>query len=88
MEGLSNVTADELVQYARAIWGVVVEKRGHEWPDMSSSDFHLICQWMEARVPLRVVLRGLEDCKGTGKTLRYYEGAVREAIAYHHKAFA
>jgi hypothetical protein len=48
---------------------------------MSPLEWLCLKAWMDTGIPLRVVLRGFRDTKGTGHTLRYYEPSVRAAYA-------
>lgn len=77
------MTQADRQQYAREVWSAF---KDHARPssrltlDMASpAEWWLISQWMADEIPLRVVLRGFEDCKGQGKTLLYYAGAVNGA---------
>lgn len=46
---------------------------------MSPDEWDLVAGWMRDGIPLRVVLRGIHDVKGRGRSLRYYAGSVNEA---------
>lgn len=63
-----------------AIWG---ERLGQE-PRGSTLDMELIRKWYQARIPLRVVRRGIQDCNGIKpgetKSLRYFGPAVADAV--------
>jgi uncharacterized protein YdaU (DUF1376 family) len=76
-------------QYGRAVWDAWREKRGRGGPEMSSAEWDLIAKWMDQSVPLRVVLRGIADCRGQltpSKPLTYAAPAVREAIQQWRKS--
>lgn len=78
----------DLGEYARAIWEAHVERRGSDFPLMTSAEFDLVRTWHRDGIPLRVVLRGLEDTKGRKSSLSYYGPSVAEAAAYWRRALA
>ncbi len=76
--------------YTRELWAEWVKRRGvTEHPPWSSAEFDLACRWHDQGVPLRIVLRGIEDCRGAQnggqRSLLYYRPAVEEAIKRHKK---
>jgi hypothetical protein len=77
------MTREDRVTYARAVWEAWRKKRGPEGPSMSSAEFHLIARLMDADVPLRIVLRGIEDTAGrvmSRTPLSYAGPAIEEAV--------
>lgn len=77
------------VDYCRAIWTAVCERSGKDPERTSSSaDFSLTYSWWTRKVPLRVILRGIADTKGSGSTVSYYRNPVEQAISYWSRALA
>lgn len=78
--------------YCSELWAQWVKRRGGAAePPWSSAEWDLACQWHDAGIPLRIVLRGLAECngaKGAAKPLQYYRPAVDEAVARWRKATA
>jgi len=81
------VTQAQRSEYAQAVWDAFLEHSGSTRLMASPLEFDLIRRWMD-EVPLRVVLRGIWDCTGRGKTLAYYSDPVREAAQHWHEATA
>ena len=77
----SAVPADPVGEYIQAIWQEVCArvKRDPE-RTCSSADFDLMFQWYRRRIPLRIVLRGIQDTKGTAPRVLYYRPSVEAAI--------
>lgn len=79
-------------EYALAIAEDYLEKRGYPTLLLTSAEFALIKRWQEQQIPLRIVLRGIEDCfaskpRGTVvKSLYYCERAVEDAVTHWAKA--
>lgn len=66
--------------FADAIWAEFLAKS--EQPVtrlMSPREFAVLKGWQDAGIPLRIVLRGLEDTKGKGSSLAYYGPSVQVA---------
>jgi len=64
--------------YGEHVWSVYCERRGTQLPDASSADHYQMRKWYDAGIPPRVVAQALRECKGEGRTLRYYDGAVMD----------
>jgi hypothetical protein len=75
-------------EYAKAVWREFQGHAGVERPFdlMAPREFDLVREWIDSGVPLRIVLRGIQDCAGKGQTLSYYAPAVKDAITYWRKA--
>ena len=67
--------------YARTVWAEFVKKTGTKRA-MTCAEWGVLVGWMDQDIPLRIVLRALDDTKGKGRTLVYYEKPV-EAAARH-----
>ena len=64
--------------YGRAILEVWRERKGNPDQGISPSEFMVVRRWYDAGIPVRVVAMGLRQCRGEGKTLGYYDGAVMD----------
>jgi hypothetical protein len=80
------MTSEHRTDYAREIWKAWLERRqdngmGFQTP----AEWFLITKWMDQEIPLRIVLRGIQDCAGKigpRTSLLYVESSVNEA--YRH----
>ncbi len=63
-----RLTGEERVLYARAVWATFRAKAGTV-RDMSSAEFVQIGRWIDAQVPLAVVLQAIEDFDGKPRRL-------------------
>lgn len=72
------MTDREKAVYANAVWDEFCRISGRNW-FMSPDEWDLVAGWMRDGIPLRIVLRGIHDVKGRGRSLRYYAGSVNEA---------
>ena len=72
--------------YIREVWAEHCERRGDEFPLMSSAEFSLACGWWEQGVPLRIVLRAMKDTQKAGSSLFYYREQVQGAYRMWMKA--
>lgn len=79
------MTVDERLEYARAVWAEFVRKTGST-RQMSCAEWGVLAQWMDQDIPLRIVLRALDDTKGRGHTLVYYEKPVEAAARFWGRA--
>lgn len=83
---------EDRIEYARIVWQEWCTRRGDEGLGlMSSAEWDLLAGWMDAEIPLRIVLRGIQDCAGkiTARTqLMYVSSSVEEAVAQWRKAVA
>lgn len=82
------MTREERVEYARAVWKAFEDKRGGYERQMSPAEWHILATWMDANIPLRVVLRALEETGGNGRTLSYYFLPVEQAYRRWKEAVA
>ncbi len=71
------MTPEQRVQYIRLVWEEFWKRARGPERLMSPAEWYTAWQWREAGIPLRVVIRAMEDSKGTPATLRYYDGPVR-----------
>ena len=67
--------------YATAVWETFRERHQPTRFTMTSSEFNLVSRWMDANVPLAVVLEGLHGLEWHPKTLLGCERAVGDEIA-------
>lgn len=93
----SEPALPELSEYGAAIVAAWHKARGSDFPQPSNRDFTQLSDWHGSGIPLRVVLRGIQDCiEGMarrrdgpkGKPLAYYNSAVRVAYGQWRKAIA
>jgi uncharacterized protein YdaU (DUF1376 family) len=69
-------------EYTHEVWAAFCRKGGYpETRQASSNDFFTMKLWLDGDVPLPVVLRAIEETKGSGYTLAYYRGPVEEALS-------
>jgi len=80
-----SVAPAEVDAWWGSVWTAWCEKRGGEGRRADSVEFALARRWLDTGVPLRVVLRGIEDCSSKSlsprKRLVYVGPAVDEEIA-------
>ena len=97
LSGSLEVELPELSVYGAAVMDVWHELRGSPFPQGSQRDFQQLSDWHGSGIPLRVVERGITDCietmrkrgdKPVGKTLAYYNSAVRQAYGQWRRAIA
>lgn len=72
--------------YADAVWTTFQAKFQRGRLTMSSAEFMAVSRWMDRGIPLIVVLRALEDMKGSAGTLMACERPVEEAYRYWSQA--
>lgn len=82
------MTPGERSDYIIQTWLAFIKKRGSPQPTMSSNEFNLLLTWMDADVPLRVVLQALEQASGTPRTLLYFERPVEAEMQRVRQALA
>lgn len=82
------MTDREKAEYADVVWVTFLQRLPyHDRPlFMSPMNWETLKGWLDAEIPLRIVLRGMQDTGGKGKTLSYYEGPVRNAYEYARQA--
>ena len=79
------MTPAERLDYSRTVWAEFVRKTGST-RQMSCAEWGVLAGWMDQDIPLRIVLRALDDTKGRGHTLVYYEKPVAAAARFWAKA--
>jgi hypothetical protein len=86
----TGMTAEQEAEYADAVVQAISDRRGSDFPLPSNLDVLEIRRWMESGIPLRIALRGIEDCSKAPPNIgaRYYGPAVREAYGQYRKAIA
>ena len=77
------MTEEQKQIYADAVWQAAGGGR-----IMSPAEWDLLRGWMDAEIPLRVVLRGIKDTNRPSRSLLYYRRPVKEAIEHWRKALA
>jgi hypothetical protein len=87
------VKPEDRIDYARIVWAEWLKRRKDDGMGfMTPAEWFLITQWMDAEVPLRIVLRGIQDCAGRGigprTQLTYVSSSVDEAVRMWRKAIA
>jgi hypothetical protein len=80
-----NLTSDDRVHFARAVWSTFEQRRGVAG-EMSTAEFDLIYRWMKRGIPLPIVLRGIEETAGKPRTLHACARAVDAAYSYWFQA--
>lgn len=84
---MAEMTPEERQGYAREAWRAFQGRRAGR-NHMSPAEWHVVAGWMDREVPLRVVLRGIEDCGGPPKTLLGIVGAVEEAYRHWQRSLS
>jgi hypothetical protein len=86
----TGLTQEQETEYATAVELAIAHRRGNDLPMPSNLDHQEIRRWMESGIPLRIALRGIEDCSKAPQNIgaRYYGPAVREAYGQYRKAIA
>ena len=83
--GLSKARDRSL--YAHEVWTAFLQRTGQPQTRlMSPAEWDVMRGWLDAEVPLRIVLRAFADTAGRGKTLGYYRGSVEEAMKHWTQA--
>lgn len=80
-----KLTGNERVDYALEVWEAWRKYRGYGPLDWSSAEYDLVRRLMDEGAPLRIVLRGIEDCgkpPSARTSLLYAEPAIREALQH------
>jgi hypothetical protein len=86
------VTSDDRIEYARIVWQAWCDRRGQTERDiafMTPAEWFQITRWMDAEVPLRIVLRGMQDCAGKigpRTQIMYIASSVEEAHQHWARA--
>lgn len=83
----TGLSEEQRREYADAVWAKFMDKAQLPATRLASpTEFAVLKGWMDSGIPLRIVLRGIEDTKGKGSSLAYYANSVRDAFAYWRKA--
>lgn len=71
----------EKAEYADVIWVTFLQRLSFQERPlfMSPLNWEVVKGWMDAEIPLRTVLRGIQDTGKAGASLAYYQPSVREA---------
>ena len=75
------MTPAERLDYSRAVWAEFRRKTGTQRA-MSCAEWGVLAGWMDQDIPLRIILRALQDTNGRGRTLVYYEKPVEAAARF------
>lgn len=63
-------------EYYDAVWEAYVARTGETTRIAGPADYAWLKRWYDEGVPLRVVLHGIRETRGTGKNLGYYWPSV------------
>lgn len=88
MCGDAAMTKGERFEFSKEVWLSFIRHRGSAQPTMSSNEWDLIRRWMDADVPLRVVLQAIHQNKVTPRTLLYFEKPVAQELERIRRAVA
>jgi len=81
--------SDQRRIYAESVWSAFQDKAATPSTRlMSSGEWRLLSKWMDAHIPLRVVLRAIQDHRGQPRTLLALEASVEEAYRNWQRALA
>ena len=78
-----TLTAEQVQAYAQAVWDEAGGGR-----IMSPAEWDLVHRWMDAEIPLAIVLRAIKDTGRPSRSLLYYQRAVERAVEMWRKALA
>ena len=83
-----GVPEDQRQEYAAEVWAEFLRVSGQRSTRMATAvEFDVLKRWMDAGVPLRIVLRGMADCVGKGaRSLAYFAPAVSDAVEKQRQA--
>lgn len=85
----NGLTDEQKAEYASAVWEEFLKVSGQRGTrSITPLEYAALKRWMDAGIPLRVVLRGMADTKGKGRMLGYYNSSVQDAYEYHRQATA
>ena len=80
------VLEHQVQEYAHEVWMAFCKKAGHpETRQPSSNDNYTLKAWLDASIPLHVVLAAIRESNGSGYTLAYYRNQVDESYARWRK---
>lgn len=80
------MTPEQRQDYANCVWAKAQQLMGVSRL-CSPAEYDLIYRWMEAEIPLAIVLRGMADTAGKGaRSLLYFEPGVLQAVEHWRKA--
>jgi len=65
-------------EYARAVWDEFTRRSGRSERFQSPAEWWLLRGWLLDGIPLRVVLRAMEDTRKGALSLTYYGPSVRD----------
>jgi hypothetical protein len=82
------MTGEQRVEYARTFWQEFRVITGCEDDCMRCADWHILAGYMDRSVPLRILLRGIQDTGKRVPRLRYYERPIEAAIDRWQKALS
>jgi len=69
--------SDQRRIYAESVWSAFQDKAATPSTRMmSSGEWRLLSKWIEGKVPLRFILRAIEEYAGRPRTLLAFEDAV------------
>jgi len=78
-----TLTAEQAQAYAQAVWDEAGGGR-----IMSPAEWDLVRRWIEAEIPLAIVLRAIKDTDKPSRSLLYYRRPVEKAVEHWRKALA
>jgi hypothetical protein len=86
----TGMSPEEEQEYADEVVSAICQRRGSELPLQSNTDIAEIRRWLEDGVPLRIALRGIQDCSKAPPRAgaAYYGPAVREAFRMWQRMLA
>lgn len=73
------MTDEQRRGYAAAVWEHFTARTGRTERLMSAGEWWTLSRWMDLEIPLRVVLRGMDDSARRALNLAWYDGPVRDA---------
>lgn len=71
---------------ARAIWSEFCKLRGEGAPNPTAREWYLLNKWLDADIPLPVILRTFGEFQGTPRVLTAMEAPVQKAYAFYRGA--
>ena len=78
---------DQRRLYVEAIWAAFQERAATPTTRMMSpAEWALLSKWMDAKIPLRIVLRAIQDHRGQPRSLLALQASVEEEYRHWQRA--
>lgn len=79
---------EDRVHVARAVWEEFMALRGLGAQNPTAREWYILSKWLDADIPLPVILRAFGEFQGKPRVLSAMEVPVQRAYEYYRKAMA